>query len=157
MTTFELKPPKPDEAFEFYSTYIGMVPSGNLFETANHQIEELKNLQDSLNDESASLIHPPYKWTIKQVIGHMIDTERVFANRLHRFACGDLQPLPGMDQEPYVANCDYDSPSIRVLIEELCSLRHANVFLMRRLKPDQWDERGVASGYSVTVRALGYM
>jgi hypothetical protein len=157
MTTFVLEPPKPDEAFEFYSTYIRLVPSGDLLETATRQIEELTDLLETLNDQTASLIHAPYTWTIKQVIGHMIDTERIFANRLHRFACGDLQPLPGMEQEPYVTNCDYESPSVGVLIEELLCLRRANICLMRRLKPKQWDHRGVASGHPVTVRALGYM
>ncbi|MCU0721720.1 MAG: DinB family protein [Pirellula sp.] len=157
MTTFVLAPPKSDEAFEFYSTYIRLVPSGDLLETAAHQVDELTNLLKSLNEVTASIIHPPYTWTIKQVIGHMIDTERIFANRLHRFACGDLQPLPGMEQEPYVTNCDYDSPNIEALIEELCCLRRANICLMRRLKPNQWDHRGIASGHPVTVRALGYM
>ncbi|MCU0710674.1 MAG: DinB family protein [Pirellula sp.] len=157
MTPFVVEPPKPDEAFEFYSTYIRLVPSGDLIETATHQIAELTILSHTLNDSTASLIHAPYTWTIKQVIGHMIDTERIFAGRLHRFACGDLQPLPGMDQEPYVANCDYESPRLGILIEELCSLRQANICLMRRLKPEQWNYRGVASGHPVTVRALGYM
>lgn len=157
MKTFELEPPRPDEAFEFYATYIRLVPQGDLFETATLQIRELTHLLEILNDTTASQVHAPYTWTIKQVIGHMIDTERIFANRLHRFACGDLQPLPGMEQEPYVNNCDYDSPGLDVLIDELCCLRRANIHLMRRLKPNQWDHRGIASGHPVTVRALGYM
>lgn len=157
MTSFVPTSPKPDEAFEFYSTYLRLVPNGNLFEMATDQIADLVRLSQSLSEESASVVHSPYQWTIKQVIGHMIDTERIFAGRLHRFACGDFQPLPGMDQEPYVANCDYSTPSIGDLIAELCDLRRANVRLMKRLKPDQWDHRGVASGHPVTVRALGYM
>jgi hypothetical protein len=157
MTTFTLEPPRPDESFEFYATYIRLVPNDDLLETGTVQIEELTNLLEIINEKTASQLHAPYTWTIKQVIGHMIDTERIFANRLHRFACGDLQPLPGMEQEPYVSNCDYDSPRLDVLIDELCCLRRANIHLMRRLKPNQWDNRGVASGHPVTVRALGYM
>lgn len=157
MTTFVLKAPLPDEAFEFYATYIRLVPDGDLFESATGQIRELTNLLDIINDTIASHVHAPYAWTIKQVVGHMIDTERIFANRLHRFACGDLQPLPGMEQEPYVSNCDYESPRFDVLIDELCCLRRANIHLMRRLKPNQWNHRGVASGHPVTVRALAYM
>lgn len=157
MTSFVPTSPKPDEAFEFYSTYLRLVPNGNLFEMATDQIADLVRLSQSLSEDLASMVHSPYQWTIKQVIGHMIDTERIFAGRLHRFACGDFQPLPGMDQEPYVANCDYSTPSIGDLIAELCDLRRANVRLMKRLKPDQWDHRGVASGHPVTVRALGYM
>lgn len=157
MTDFVLEPPGPDEAFEFYSTYIRLVPPGNLIDMAQSQITEVKNSFQLVADDVASFIHKPYTWTIKQVVGHMIDTERVFANRLHRFACGDLQPLPGMDQEPYVAHCDYESPLLVALVEELCCLRQANVYLMRRLTPDQWNHRGIASGHSVTVRALGFM
>jgi len=157
MTGVLMKAPQPDEFFHFYKTYINLVPSGDLFRFAEQQIVELRKLSSTVTEEVALRIHTPYTWTIKQVVGHMIDTERIFANRLHRFACGDLQPLPGMDQEPYVANCDYETPSIESLVEELCCLRLANVCLMKRLRPDQWNHRGVASGHPVTVRALGFM
>ncbi len=86
MTSFVPTSPKPDEAFEFYSTYLRLVPNGNLFEMATDQIADLVRLSQSLSEESASVVHSPYQWTIKQVIGHMIDTERIFAGRLHRFA-----------------------------------------------------------------------
>lgn len=157
MSQIFLDPPATDEANEFYWTYIRLVPPGNLFELAEVQNQEVRDFFRQVTDEQASEVHSPYKWTIKQVVGHMIDTERIFADRLHRFACGEHQSLPGMDQEPYVASCDYATPTIESLVDELCCLRSANVSLMRRLKKSQWDLRGIASGQSVTVRALGFM
>jgi DinB superfamily len=146
--------PSNDEAFEYYFTYIRLVLPGNIIELAKKQIDELQVLFRDVPEAVAMKLHAPYTWTIKQVVGHMIDAERIFADRLHRFACGDFQPLPGMEQEPYVANCDYESPSLASLVDELCLCRQANVLLLRRLRPEVWSNRGIASGNPVTVRAL---
>jgi hypothetical protein len=149
--------PELDEAAEFYWTYIRLVPPGDIVDLSKRQLFEIEQLLASVAEEEAVILHPPYSWTIKQLVGHLIDTERIFANRLHRFACGDLQAIPGMEQEPYIANCDYVNPPLVDLSAELLHCRLANTLLLQRLTPSAWDQRGVASGYAVTVRALAYM
>lgn len=149
--------PEKDESFEHYHNYIKQVPAGDYYSLLEGQIAELRSVLGNVNENDAMKLHSPYTWTVKQVIGHLIDGERIFADRLHRFASGDFQQLPGMDQDPYVANHDYVSPTLTALLEELIHLRQANVLLLRRIKPEAWDHRGVASNHRVTVRALAYI
>jgi len=149
--------PAEDEAVEFYWTYIRLVPEGDIKMIAAGQMDEVQALLSEVSESVALQQHPPYTWTIKQVVGHLIDAERIFANRLHRFACGDLQPLPGMEQDPYVANCDYVTPSLAALVAELTFCRQANSLLLERLTPAAWNQQKIASGHPVTVRALAYI
>jgi DinB superfamily len=146
--------PTTDEYFEYYATYINQVPDGDILQLAERQVSEMREFLGGISEAESMVVHPPYTWTIKQVVGHMIDAERIFADRLHRISSGDPQPQPGMDQDPYVANHDYEEPTLQVLLEELLLCRQANLLLIRRLKPTAWDVRGVASGYTFTVRAL---
>ncbi|MDP1562635.1 MAG: DinB family protein [Pirellulaceae bacterium] len=152
-----LRTPAPDESFEYYHNYIRHVPPGDILDLAKQQIDELRSVFDTVSVSESMKLHAPYTWTLKQVVGHLIDAERIFADRLHRFAAADLQPIPGMDQNDYVNNFDYDSPSLANLVDELVFCRQSNVLLLRRLKPSAWDQRGVASGHSVSVRALAYI
>jgi len=149
--------PEPHEAADFYWTYIRLVPSGDIIEISRQQVPLLQTLLADIPEADAMRLHPPYTWTIKQVVGHLIDTERVFASRLHRFACGDLQPLPSMQHDTYVANNDYVTPALPDLVAELIHCRQANTLLLKRIEPHAWDHRGVASGWEVSVRALAYM
>jgi uncharacterized damage-inducible protein DinB len=146
--------PGNDEYFEYYDTYIRLVPDGKCFDLLESQIEELRTYFAKVSEADASVLHPPYTWTIKQVVGHMIDAERIFADRLHRFASGEKQPQPGMDQDPYVAAHDYETPTLKSLVDELLHCRRANLLLVHRIRPVAWDVRGIASGHSVSVRAL---
>lgn len=151
------KPPALDEYFEFYAGYVSQVPEGNLVSLAEAQITEMGDFFQNVAESQAVVLHAPYTWTIKQVVGHLIDTDRVFADRMHRFASADFQPLNGMDQNLYVENHDYKTPSLASLVEELLLGRRANVLLLRRIQPAAWDRRGVASDHTITVRALAYI
>lgn len=133
------------------------MPDGDYYSLLEGQITELRSVLGNVNELDAMKLHPPYTWTLKQVTGHLIDGERIFADRLHRFASGDFQQLPGMDQDPYIANHDYVNPTLTALLEELIHLRQANVLFLRRIKPEAWDHRGVASNHSVTDRALAFI
>lgn len=152
-----LRVPEPDESYEFYHNYIRHVPPGDILDLAKRQVNELRSAFITVSVSESMKLHAPYTWTLKQVVGHLIDAERVFADRLHRFAAADLQPIPGMDQNDYVNNFDYDSPSLAILVDELVFCRQANVLLLFRLKPSAWDQRGVAAGHPVSVRALAYI
>jgi uncharacterized damage-inducible protein DinB len=110
-----------------------------------------------VTEQQSCVLHAPYTWTIKQVVGHLIDVERIFAERLHHISSNDLQPINGMNQDEYVANADYQSPTLASLVDELLFCRQANLLLVRRIKPSAWDNRGMASGHPVTARALVWM
>jgi hypothetical protein len=149
--------PATDEYAEYYGNYIKLVPDGNIIDLMESQIQEMRDVLGSINEDEASVFHEPYTWTIKQVVGHMIDVERVFGYRALRFGCRDLRPILGMEQNPWVENTDYETPQIAALLEELEYSRLANLCFFKRLKPDAWGLRGVADGKEVTVRAIAYI
>jgi DinB superfamily len=151
-----LRVPGIDEYNAYYGNYIKLVPEGDIALLAANQIEELSQLLGRLTGPFASELHAPYTWTIKQVCGHMIDTERIFADRAHRFSAAEPQSLPGFDQDVYVANQDFATPMLRSLLDELLHCRRANVLFMQRIPSGVWDRRGVASDNPITVRALAY-
>ena len=149
--------PTDSEYADYYGGYIGQVPGYQCAALLESQVTELKKFFESVSEADATIVHPPYRWTIKQVVGHMIDAERIFADRLHRFSSGDPQSQPGMDQDLYVTNHDYESPTLAVLVEEFLYCRRANLLLIQRLRPKAFDLRGTASGHSFTVRALAWI
>jgi uncharacterized damage-inducible protein DinB len=149
--------PTSDEYFEFYHTYIRLVPDGHIIETASAQLERVSGILADVSEDDSKVIHAPYTWTIRQVLGHIIDAERIFADRLHRISSGDPQPQLGMDQDLYVNGQDFATPLLSSLAEEWQSLRRANILLMSRIRIDAWSFIGSASGYPVTVRALAWM
>lgn len=149
--------PLPDEYAPFYGTYVDLVPDGKCLHLLRTQIADLRQLLQVVEEPAASVCHPPYTWTLKQVVGHLIDTERIFADRLHRFATGEQQAQPGMDQDAYVAGMDYERPTLAGLLDELEHLRKANILLIDRLSSEAWNRCGIASGHSVSVRALVWM
>ena len=149
--------PASSEYFEFYANYISQVPDGNLFAIAEAQIDELRTFFENVSEHQSTVLHAPYTWTIKQVVGLMIDTDRVFADRMHKFASADFQPLNSMDQNAYVQNQDFVSPTLSVLVQELLLCRQSNVMLLKRLSPEAWSRSGIASDHPVTVRALAFM
>lgn len=124
---------------------------------AQAQVIEIRDFFQKVPESQSVILHAPYKWTTKQVVGHLIDADRVFADRMHKFAAADFQPLNGMEQEPYVENQDFNTPTLSALVEELLLCREANILLMRRMKSTAWDHRGIASEKPVTVRALAYI
>lgn len=152
-----LRRPTPDEYNEYYSGYVNCVPEGELFEMLESQIEYFQSALGEISDEEASKVHEPYSWTIKQVVGHLIDAEKLFGWRAHRFGCGDETPLPGMDQNPYIDAIDYSKTAVSQLADELEHTRRSNLGLLRRLSIDAWDRVGTADGNPITVRALAYI
>lgn len=149
--------PDPSEYAPFYEGYVSLVPDGDVLETLRRQSDELSALLAGIAEERAAYAYAPGKWSIKQVVGHVIDGERVFSYRAMAVARGERQPLPGMDQDEYMAGADFDARTLADLAEEFAHLRRANVLMLRGLSEDAWSRRGVASGAEVTVRALAYI
>ena len=149
--------PEASEYAPYYERYVSLVPDGDVTGTLARQNEEVLALLGGVTEERAGFRYEPGKWSVKEVVGHVIDAERVFAYRAMAIARGDRAALPGMDQEEYMAGSDFDARTLADLAEEFSHPRRANVLMLRGLPAGAWSRRGVASGNEVTVRALAYI
>ena len=149
--------PEATEYAPYYGAYISRVADGNIIETLGHQIESTVVLLHGLSDAQAKYRYAPEKWSIKEVVGHLIDSERVFGYRAMRFARNDQTPLSGFEQNDYVREGAFDEQSLSDLASEFEHVRRANLHLLRGLKAEAWDRRGEANGNPVTVKALAYI
>lgn len=150
--TPQLSPPTSDQYHQYYETYVNKVGNNVLQEFAD-QPDELKKLLGNLKKGQDSCLHEPYTWTLKQVIGHLIDCERAFSTRIFRIAVGDSTPIPGIDQNMYVDNIDYETVTMKSLLKEFRQLRKSNVLMVRRLGLDSLENLGIASDYPVSAKA----
>ncbi|MGB3262024.1 DinB family protein [Paenisporosarcina sp.] len=152
-----IKKPLPDEYPAYYETYIGLVPDGLLSDILNTQMDELLALLSDLDDAQANYRYAENKWTVKEVIGHITDTERVMSYRLLRIARGDRTPLANYDDEQYVREASFHSRSLQNLLEELKAVRYATLHLIKGLNEDAFLRKGVASNHEISTRALAYI
>jgi hypothetical protein len=140
-----------------FDVYVALVPTdARLPEYLDRQRAEFVALLRGLPDDKALVHHAPYTWSIKQVVGHVTDTERVFAYRAMRIARGDATPLPGFDQDVYVAAAEFDRVPLADLLDEFDHVRRANVLLFRHVPAGAWSYRGTASGHAVTAGTFAY-
>lgn len=156
--TFMLSKPTLEEYAPFYADYIQRAEArGDMFAALSSQIEELHAALDPLTDSQACFKPGPQEWSIKEVMGHLNDGERVFSYRLLRISRQDATPLPGFEQEDYVRAAGFDRFSLHDLVSEFEFLRRANLLAIQRLSEEAVNFRGSASGYTVSARALIYM
>jgi len=149
--------PEPSEYAEFYEKYIALVPQGDLFATLEKQLNQYKSLLGKLTEPQSEFRYEPAKWSIKEVVGHVTDTERIFAYRLLRIARGDQTPLSGFEQDDYVKEGNFSARKLADLLEEFSLVRHATLALLRSLPSKAWTRRGNANQKEITVRALGFI
>jgi hypothetical protein len=150
--------PKPDEHNPYYSTYINLVPDSEMtiagmLADQHHDTIDILRKAKSKGDHA----YATGKWTVKEVVGHINDSERVFAYRALRFARGDTTELPGFDQDTFMAGSNFKSRTMDDLLEEMWSVRAATLSLAKNLPESAMSRRGTASGSPVTVRALLYI
>jgi uncharacterized damage-inducible protein DinB len=151
--TVHVDPPNTDEYFHYYHEYISKAPTKDFLKAFGYQIQELREQLANLSEDEVNCTHAPYTWTLKQVIGHLIDVERIFSYRMLRIASRDTTPIPGYEQDAYVDCRDYVRVTMADLLDELEHLRSANVLLVQRLSPEALQWRGTASGHSISARA----
>lgn len=140
----------------YYGTYINPIADQNVFDLLASQASAFDSLL-SLNESQATHRYAPSKWSVKEVIGHVTDAERVFSYRMLRIARGDATPLAGFEQQPYVDAAKFDSLPIATLIGSFHATRAATLSLMSEIGDDAWPRMGVASGFPVSARALAYI
>ena len=156
MTASATKPDK-SEYLPYYERYIARVPDGDVVATLANQIGETLELLRSLPASVATYRYAPDKWSVSELVGHIIDSERVFASRAQRFARNDPTPMPGFEQDDYVRNSTFEAYPLSELASELEALRQSTVHLFRHMDEEAWTRRGIANNAEVSVRALAYI
>lgn len=148
--------PEASEYAEFYAGYVASVPDGPILETLRSQLDELESAMDSATTSQEGA-YAPGKWTLRELVGHMIDTERVMAYRALVFARGDQAALPGFEQDDYVVTAGSDARSLPDLLREFESVRQSTLRFFESLPDDAWSRTGTASERQWTVRALAWV
>lgn len=151
------KKPLSEEYPAYFEAYIDMVPEGNLIDVLFNQLDETTALLTNLEESQANYNYAPGKWTLKEVLGHISDTERIMSYRLLRFSRGDQTPLPGYDEDEYVQQASFHSRSLDDLLKEFTAVRHATCALMQGLSVESWLRKGIANDKEISVRAIAYI
>ncbi len=149
--------PKKSEAAPYYFTYIDKVRGDDILPFLEAQLEETSRFLASIPEEKSLFRYAPGKWSIRQVLNHVNDTERAFAFRALWFARKFDTPLESFDQEIAVSNADADEIPWAEQVEEFRRIRLATLSLFKHLPAEGWTRAGIASGNRVTVRALAYI
>jgi hypothetical protein len=149
-----LSRPGTDEFSPYYTPYVARVPDGDLLATLESQLGETLALLRAVGPERSLHRYAPGKWSMRDLVQHLSDAERIFAYRALRIARGDETPLPGWDENRYAPAANADRRSWPDLIAELAAVRAATLALFRGLDADAFARRGIANGQPVTVRAL---
>ncbi|MGQ0703906.1 MAG: DinB family protein [Gemmatimonadales bacterium] len=149
--------PEPAEYASYYASYIGKVPDGDLLGTLESQGKEFARLLGSVPESRGDFAYAPGKWTLKEVVSHLTDAERVFSYRALRIARADATPLPGFDENAWVPNSGARQRTLRDLVGEFQAVRGATVALFRHLPAEALPRVGTANNHPVSVRALAWI
>jgi len=149
------RPPSTEHAPGF-AKYIALPPEGDLPAFLTAQLHDLQKLLANISDQDALTLHAPYTWTIKQVLGHITDCERVFGYRLLRLARQDATPLPSFDENAWMQHATFNQSPIAALLEEFTHLRRSHLALIRHIPADAWLFAGTVSNHPMTTRAMLY-
>ena len=149
--------PQETEYATYYHQYVSLVPDGNIVETLTKQMSDTLTAWQAIPNDKAEYRYAPGKWSVKEVLGHMIDCERVMAYRALRIARGDKTPLPGFEQDDFVAGGDWSVRTIADLVDEFETVRKSTLHLFGHLSDAAWQQVGTACDNPVTARALAYI
>jgi DinB superfamily len=149
--------PGPGEYAPYYETYISKVKGSDIVSTLEAQRLQMAHLFAARSERDGNFRYAPDKWTVKEVLGHVNDAERIFAYRALRIARGDQTPLPAFEQNDYVRGGNFAERKLVDLAEEFELVRAASIALFKSLQKEAWQRRGVASKNEVSVRALAFI
>jgi uncharacterized damage-inducible protein DinB len=150
-------PPAAGEHAEFYAKYVALVPPGDILATLDRQRDKMLTMLGPIHESRAGFRYAEGKWSIREVVGHIADAERVFAYRMLRIGRGDQTPLAAFDENLYMPPSGYDSRHLREITAELAAVRDGTVALLRGLPTEAMERTGTASGHTVSVRALAWI
>ncbi|HEX6719128.1 MAG TPA: DinB family protein [Pyrinomonadaceae bacterium] len=149
--------PQSTEAAPYYFRYIDLVTSEDIVPTMQGQMDETLEFLGAISEEQSLHSYAPGKWTIREVLNHVNDGERVFVDRAWWFARGFQDPLPSFDQEVAVQYAQAKNTSWNELVDEFKNVRLATISFFKSLPEQAWSRTGVASDNPFTVRALAYI
>lgn len=152
-----MRRPEPTEYSAFPARYIDLVPETDVLAAMSAQFDEMLAFLRAIPEAQGDVCHPPYTWTVKQVVGHLTDGERIFGYRALRFARGDQTPLPGFEENDYANAVDYTRLTLADVVGEFEAVRRSTLWLFRNLPAAAWERTGLASDNRVSVRALAYV
>ncbi len=156
MTSLNPGRPGPDEYLAYYGQYINRVPDGNILDLLARQLDTTCTLLTPLAPAQANFRPKPADWNITEVVGHLADTERVFAYRALCIARANPTPLPSFDQDLFVANANFSHRSLVALLAEFTTVRQATLAFLHTLDAEAWLRQGMAADHPISVRALAY-
>ncbi|MCW3790287.1 DinB family protein [Paenibacillus sp. LS1] len=146
--------PTTDEYAAFYEGYIRLVPEGNIIEMLEQQANIVQNLLSSLAEDQANYRYAEGKWSVKEVIGHLLDNERIMSSRLLRIARGDQANHPGYDQDVFMQTHPFNAYTLADLSEEYAVTRRSTLLMLRHLTPEAWLCRGIVSDNPASARSI---
>jgi uncharacterized damage-inducible protein DinB len=149
--------PEKNEYAAYYEKYVALITGKDILEALEAQRVLMARLLAGRSERDGNFRYAPDKWTVKEVLGHVSDTERIFAYRAMRIARADKTPIEGFEQDDYVQNGAFNERRLADLAEEFAHVRSASITLLRGLARDAWLRRGVANKNEVTVRALAFV
>ena len=156
ITPINIGRPEPGEYDPYYERYISLIPGTDILGTLDSQRREMLLLLCGRDEADADFRYAPEKWSARELLGHVCDTERIFAYRALRISRGDRTPIEGFEQDDYVRMAPDRTPLCDI-IEDYIAVRRATLTLLRNLNEQGWTRRGIASNKEVSVRALAYI
>jgi hypothetical protein len=149
--------PSPKEYAEYYKQYISLVPKGNIIDILEDQQKSLMGFFSSIDEEKANYRYAENKWSVKEVLGHIIDGERIFAYRALRLSRGDSKPLMSFEQNSFITNSNYGNTQFEKIVDEFFLLRASNILMFRNFSNEMWLRRGTVDDKNISVRAIAYL
>ncbi|MFZ7942993.1 MULTISPECIES: DinB family protein [Bacillaceae] len=149
--------PLESEYPEYYVSYVKLVSEGDLLEILKENLAEMTNLFDRISEENGKFRYASGKWSVKEVLGHMTDTERIMSYRLLRVGRGDQTPLAGFNENDYINGSQFDQISNKTILEDFTAVRHATITLIQTMAAEAWNRTGIANGTEITTRAIAYI
>jgi hypothetical protein len=149
--------PSAEEFAPYYEKYISLVTDDDIAAALDRQLTEHLAMLRSIPEDRACVTNEPGKWSVKQIVGHLVDNERVFAYRALRFARNDATPLPGFDENEFMRDAPFDNRPLAELVSEFEHVRKSTIHLFRSLSAEAWLRAGLADEKRVSVRALAYI
>jgi uncharacterized damage-inducible protein DinB len=155
--TLTVARPTSDEYFEYYGKYIALVPDEDALVPLRDQLEDTLTLLRPLDEKKSKHRYAPDKWSVKEVLGHLCDCERIFASRALRIGRGDTTPIEGFDENAYIPPAHFDARPLDDLIEDYERVRDATLSLFNGLDEEALLRRGTANDKTISVRAIGWI
>ncbi|MDH7603640.1 MAG: DinB family protein [Melioribacter sp.] len=150
---------KPDtnEYPTYYKQYVDLIDSENILEILETQLQEVENLFNSIDEEKSNFRYAEKKWSIKEVLGHLIDSERIYSCRILRVSRNDPNQLVTFDENLFIEESNYSSLKLKDILNEFILLRKSTILMLKGMKEEMYSRTGIINGQNITVRALAYI